>query len=294
MDIANTHEGDWEMYQIILGSDNQPLLITYSFHLGGQTFQWSDEEVGKSEDGNHPLVYVALGGHGSWNKGGNHTWYQKLGKCLKCKDETKKGDVLYPPNFPEDEIQTTYSKYSYTLVKMSDWKENDWIYWNGYWGNQIVKGFSGPSSPPYIDYIDDGIDSRWKKPILWATSPNPSDYEICTSSNINVIARDEKRNIVRIIKKCSPFTKIIYSEKDLIFDVYSLDGEDVNLKISRYDRVTRSTHEVEFDWLAIPKNGKATLRFSSEQNPNLEMEIDHDQDGIFDYRVSPDYATQNP
>lgn len=32
-------------------------------------------------------------------------------------------------------------------------------------------------------------------------------------------------------KECSNL-KIIYSEKDLIFDVYSLDGKEVNLKIS--------------------------------------------------------------
>ncbi len=50
---------------------------------------------------------------------------------------------------------------------------------------------------------------------------------------------------------------------------------------------------MEFDKLNIPKKGKATLRFSPDENPNLEMEIDHDNNGILDYRVSPDYATQN-
>lgn len=49
-------------------------------------------------------------------------------------------------------------------------------------------------------------------------------------------------------------------------------------------------YDIEFNWLEIPKNGKATLRFSPDENPNLEMEIDHDHNGIFDYRVSPDYV----
>jgi len=238
----------------------------------------------------------ALGGHGSWNKKGNQTWYQKLGTCLKCKDETKKSDMLYPPNFSEDEIQTTYSKYSYTIVGMSDWTKKDWIYWKGYWGNQNgYKGFTGPPSPPYIDYIDDDeYDGRWNEPLQWGNQPIPTHYDVCIPKNGKLIAHDVEGNIMSVIKKCSPFTKIIYSEKDLLFDVYSLDGESVNLKINRYDSTTGKTHEVEFDWLEIPKNGKATLRFSPGQNPNLEMEIDHDQDGIFDYRVSPDYVTKNP
>ncbi|MCR4321146.1 MAG: IPT/TIG domain-containing protein [Candidatus Brocadiaceae bacterium] len=60
-ELGNSHQGDWEMIQIILGSDNQPLLITYGFHHGGQTFQWDNKEVSKSEDGNHPLVYNSGG-----------------------------------------------------------------------------------------------------------------------------------------------------------------------------------------------------------------------------------------
>ena len=282
------------MIQIILGSDNQPLLITYSFHHGGQTFQWDDKEVSKSEDGNHPLVYITLGGHGCWNKPGSHAWYQapKPKRCLDCTDETSDGgDVLYPNSMSDSEIseiQSSAEKYSYTIEDMTDWtdEDKDWIYWKGYWGLQTIRkmngkedlGSSGPPSPPYIDYINDEIDGRWKKPILWATSPNPSDYEICASSNIKVIARNEKGNIVRFFDTCSvdllcggcATIKILYSEEDLVFDVYSLDGKEVDLKISRHKK-TGEVYEVEFDWLEISKNGKATLRFSPEQNPNLEM-----------------------
>ncbi|MCZ7623208.1 MAG: hypothetical protein M5U24_12155 [Candidatus Kuenenia sp.] len=52
------------MIQIILDSNKQPWKITYSFHRGGQTFLWDDKEVSKSDDGNHPLVYMTLGGTG--------------------------------------------------------------------------------------------------------------------------------------------------------------------------------------------------------------------------------------
>ena len=299
-DLANVHEGDWEMIQIILGSNEQPLLITYSYHRGGKTFLWGKDkdEIKKSNDGNHPKVYVALGGHGSWNKAGNHAWYQKLVGCLDCKDKTKKGDVLYPPNFHEDEIKTKYSKSPYKLEDMSDWTEKDWIYWTGYWGDQnAYDGFTGPPSPVYIDYIkDDEYEGRWKEPLKWAVAPLPEEYKVCSSNNSKITVYDLNGNIMRLLKECSPSLPVftINSEKDLVFDVYSLDGEEVNLKISRFKRTTGEVCEVEFNWLEIPKNGKATLRFSPDENPNLEMEIDHDHNGIFDYRVSPDYATQNP
>jgi len=296
-DFANVHEGDWEMVQIVLNSDEQPE-ITYSYHEGGKTLEWvkDKDEIDKSNDGNHPKVYVTLGGHGSWNKAGNHAWYQKLfGVCQDCEDETKEGDVLYPPNFPEDEIQTNYSKYPYKLVDMSDWTEKDWIYWKGYWGNQKGRGFSGPPSPVYIDYIkDDEYEGRWKEPFKWADEPLPENYNVCSSNNSKIIVYDLNGNIMRLFKKCSPSVFTINSEKDLVFDVYSLDGEEVNLNISRFKRTTGEVFDVEFDWLKIPRKGKATLRFSPDENPNLEMEIDHDHNGIFDYRVLPDYATQNP
>ncbi|MCR4321148.1 MAG: hypothetical protein NUV74_12535 [Candidatus Brocadiaceae bacterium] len=60
--------------------------------------------------------------------------------------------------------------------------------------------------------------------------------------------------------------KILYSEEDLVFDVYSLDGKEVDLKISRHKK-TGEVYEVEFNWLEIPKNGKATLKIFSRTKP---------------------------
>lgn len=260
------------------------------------------------------MVYITLGGHGCWNKPGSHAWYDR-NICFDCTDETNEGgNILYPDSMSGSEIQSSSSKY--ILEDMSNSEQGSeyyWINWKGYWGKQtwikqktgsklLDAGKSGPLSPPYIDYIDDdGIEGRWKKPILWATSSNPSNYEICASSNIKVIAHDMKGNIVNLLDNCSidslcggcSTIKILYSEEDLVFDVYSLDGKEVDLKINRYKK-TGEVYEVEFNWLEIPKNGKATLRFSPDENPNLEMKIDYDYDGISDYRVSPDYATQNP
>lgn len=152
-DWDDIHEGDWKMIQIILNSENYPELITYFNHHGGTKYEdWNLVDKG---EGNHPKVYVTLGGHGSWNKEGENIWEQKIGICVESIDKTGDGDKLYP--------QTNY-----TLEDISKLTTSDWIYWKGYWGKQnkslMYKNRDddkydeiqekGPPSPPYIDYIN--------------------------------------------------------------------------------------------------------------------------------------------
>ncbi|MBM3435543.1 MAG: hypothetical protein FJY07_04905, partial [Bacteroidetes bacterium] len=334
--LGNYHEGDWEMIQIILGKNNneilQPEKISYSFHHGGETFGWDekdeDGEKKVKKKGNHPYVYVTLGGHGCWNSPGDHIWYQEIGKskitdCWKCTDVTdSEGNVLYPKSMSNDEIseiEFVTSKYAYIIEDMTDWENEDiaWIYWRGYWGKQTGRkmnnkedyGKSGPPSPPYIDYVNDvedgekSKDGRWYKPIEWANDPEPSNYELCNSDNSKVVVRSLSSKNDKYSDYCnwtSDFScdnvcsnlRIIYSEEDLQFDAHSLDGEEVTLKISRYNRDTKEVHEVEFDWLEIQKNGRATLTFSPEKNPNFEIMVDNDLDNVTDRIVMPDYSTQ--
>ncbi len=310
--IANEHEGDWEMIQIVLGANDlvgrymQPLLITYSFHHSGQRRLWSDAQW----DGNHPLVYITLGGHGCWYTPGDHPWMQEIKTCVNCTDKTDNdGDVLHPATMSVseiDKIEASGKKYAYAIEYMTDWteKNKDWIYWEGYWGKQTDKklnngkdrGKDGPASPPYIDYItDDNIGGRWEEPILWSNSPEPSSYSVCGTGNIKVIAHDIEGNVfnLNLLNSDSGDTVgILYSEKDMVFDVYSLDGEEVTLKISRYNRDTNEVQEVEFDWLEIPKGGKATLKFSPKKNPDFEIMVDNNLDNVIDRIVMPDYSTQ--
>lgn len=297
IELGNNHQGDWEMIQLVLNKNTeQPEKITFGFHHSGQTFLWNETE-NVSKEGNHPKVYVTLGGHGCWNKGGSHEWYQEIGTCAKCIDETvdetsSLGDVLYPAKL--------YSAlYHYTLIDISDSNdsknkksENHWIYWEGFWGEQIWQkqirdfGNSGPKSPPDIDYIDDdNFEGRWTEPIKWADDPVPSSYKVCTSDNGKVVVQDLEGHP----KSLSDYCNVIYSEEVLVFNVYSLDGKEVDLKISRHKR-KGEIYEVEFNSLEIPRNGKASFTFSPEKNPSFEIGIDHDMDGLFDMHKLPDYV----
>ena len=301
---GNTHEGDWEMVQIVLDSDKKPEKITYGFHHGGQTFEWDNELVAKDLSENHPRVYVTLGGHGCWNEPGDNTWYQEKGVCLKCIDETRGfGDVFYPDTgtFAESDALDKY-----TLLEISNSTDENsayhWIHWKGYWGMQQWEkgklGISGPKSPPYIDYLSNSLCIRWSYPFCWSDDPLPSSYTICTTANSKVIFNNLKGTSKYISeycdtggeecgKECSNI-RIIYSEEDLVFDVYSLDGNEVDLKVSRYKR-TGEVYDVEFEGLEIPRNGKASFAFSPEENPTFEIGIDRDRNDIIDSHRLPDF-----
>jgi hypothetical protein len=57
-----SHEGDWEVVNVVLGPDEQPLEAAYSQHCSGQRKAWASVE--KSPAGStHSVAYVALGSH---------------------------------------------------------------------------------------------------------------------------------------------------------------------------------------------------------------------------------------
>ena len=60
-----SHEGDWEVVNVVLGADEQPIEAAYSQHCSGQRMAWAD--VGTSPAGStHPVAYVALGSHANY------------------------------------------------------------------------------------------------------------------------------------------------------------------------------------------------------------------------------------
>lgn len=58
-----SHEGDWELVNVILDASGKPQQAAYSQHCSGQRRVWDDVEV---RDGTHPVAYVALGSHANY------------------------------------------------------------------------------------------------------------------------------------------------------------------------------------------------------------------------------------
>ena len=60
-----SHEGDWEVVNVVLGPDEAPLEAAYSQHCSGQRKAWAGVEKWPAGS-THPVAYVALGSHANY------------------------------------------------------------------------------------------------------------------------------------------------------------------------------------------------------------------------------------
>jgi hypothetical protein len=152
-DWSNHHEGDWEMIQVVLDSDETPKYAAYSQHrehfgFSGPTRRlWEYVETKPENGGLHPRVYAARGSHASYFK--QYNYYQKVGP-IGGMDETG-GNGLKQP------IQ---------IQILPDPPEDTWVYFQGHWGakgSALKLGDDGPPSPS-----QHATEDRWKYPITWS------------------------------------------------------------------------------------------------------------------------------
>jgi hypothetical protein len=69
--IWQAHEGDWEVVNVVLDADENPLYVGYSQHCLGERRAWAKTPRWQ---GHHPLVYVARGSHANYFEPGVHAW----------------------------------------------------------------------------------------------------------------------------------------------------------------------------------------------------------------------------
>ena len=70
--IWQSHEGDWEVVNVVLTNQKRPVAVGLSEHCSGETRAWAETE---RRDG-HPTVYVALGSHANYFVPGLHEFEQ--------------------------------------------------------------------------------------------------------------------------------------------------------------------------------------------------------------------------
>ena len=68
------HEGDWEMVQIALDGDDQPVVVTCSQHEHGEARSWADVEKLQDDAAVHPVIYVAPFSHANYFEKGAHPY----------------------------------------------------------------------------------------------------------------------------------------------------------------------------------------------------------------------------
>ena len=67
-----SHESDWELVNVVLDRDRQPVEAAYSQHCTGERMPWTRVEKSPQES-THPVVYVALGSHANYFAPGDGT-----------------------------------------------------------------------------------------------------------------------------------------------------------------------------------------------------------------------------
>ena len=120
------HEGDWEMIQIGLNKQNEPEVLTYAQHERGERKPFAGAEVERSEEGAHPVVYLAPFSHASYFEAGTHFYPGGT--------DNPDGKIEEPP------------------ARLEQFEA--WVNWPGRWGNsrgvlgRLGGGKLGGKSPP--------------------------------------------------------------------------------------------------------------------------------------------------
>jgi hypothetical protein len=119
------HEGDWEVVNVVLSEDEEPLSVGYSQHCLGQRRAWSDTD---RVDGTHPIVYVALGSHANYFTPGLH---QLNPLCVPAQVTAILDGFHLPP--PADVVSGDGAVVSTTIHQIED-DHPEWVSFPGFWG----------------------------------------------------------------------------------------------------------------------------------------------------------------
>jgi hypothetical protein len=164
-DFNNTHEGDWEMIQLLfeatdaraaLGLD--PSEVGYSSHEGAERASWDDDEKLELADG-RPVVYPAAGSHA--NKFGDALWVGSSAEAgIGCDDTRGPHTELTPRvvTIPSDQGAAE--------------KAFPWIAFEGRWGELQKAFFNGPTGP--------NVKTQWTRPITWSEDWRDRSYAVPT------------------------------------------------------------------------------------------------------------------
>jgi hypothetical protein len=164
-DFNNTHEGDWEMIQLLFEAGDaqaalgvEPSEVGYSSHEGAERASWDDDE--KLElAGGRPVVYPAAGSHA--NKFGDALWVGSSAEAGVGCDDTRGPHTELRPRVVTIPSDTAAAEKAYP-----------WIGFEGRWGELQKAFFNGPTGP--------NLKTQWTRPITWSEDWRDRSYAVPT------------------------------------------------------------------------------------------------------------------
>ncbi len=174
-DFNNTHEGDWEMIQLVFDASSageavaeDPVEVGYSSHEGAERAAWNDDKL-EIVDGTHPVVYPAAGSHAN-----KYTAALHLGSSAEagvgCDDTLGPHRELRPvvKTIPGDPVE---AKAAFP-----------WIAFEGRWGELEKAFFNGPTGP--------NLKDQWTHPIVWSKTWRDRGYAVPSAGLFGTGATD--------------------------------------------------------------------------------------------------------
>ncbi len=163
-DFNNTHEGDWEMIQLVFDAPDvraalgvAPVEVGYSSHEGAERAAWDDEKLERV--GSRPVVYPAAGSHA--NKYSAALWLGSSAEAgVGCDDTRGPHRELFPTvSTIPSEAEAARAAYP-------------WIAFEGRWGELQKAFFNGPTGP--------NQKTQWTMPITWSEDWRDLSYAVPT------------------------------------------------------------------------------------------------------------------
>lgn len=174
-DFNNTHEGDWEMIQLVFDAPDAaaalrqvPAEVGYSSHEGAERSAWDDEKL-TIVDETHPVVYPGAGSHAN-----------KYTEALYLGNSAEAGVGCDDTRGPHRELRPVVK----TIPSDPDAAREafPWIEFEGRWGELQPAFFNGPTGP--------NMKSQWTQPITWSKGWRDRSYAVPTGGLLGTSATD--------------------------------------------------------------------------------------------------------
>jgi hypothetical protein len=162
-DFNNTHEGDWEMIQLVFDADDarealdqEPASVGYSSHEGAERASWDEDKL-DVVDGTHPVVYPGAGSHAN-----------KFTEALYLGSSAEAGVGCDDTRGPHRELRPAVK----TIPSDPEAAASafPWIGFEGRWGELQRAFFNGPTGP--------NLKTQWTQPISWSEGWHERSYAV--------------------------------------------------------------------------------------------------------------------
>jgi hypothetical protein len=174
-DFNNTHEGDWEMIQLVFDADDasaalatEPTSVGYSSHEGAERSDWTDEEK-LDRVGTHPVVYPAAGSHAN-----------KFTEALYLGSSAEAGVGCDDTRGPHRELRPSVKTIPSDAAAAGE--AFPWITFEGRWGELQKAFYNGPTGP--------NLKTQWTTPIEWSEGWRDRSYAVPTAGLLGTDATD--------------------------------------------------------------------------------------------------------